>query len=324
MLDNDDNDIDYEYDYYKYNYQGSFSRFLDSHPNLLKKNLTMGQFKKELGKKTIFRITFDFDSQKEDKINFWDCLRLETLDISHYNIYLYKNKYKKQFTIDLNNTVEKCKKEIFEFRNIPMERLKFYTEPKKNNNLDSIVELKDNKVLKEINIFKRDIKIKITEPINKSLIYLEYPDKKIKKIYTDLCNTGLEFLEEIQNNKINDSYDIKYNMYYNNKLMTLNSLLINNGIKAGDLIKLKSRQILKSFLKTLTGKTIEIYFSPQETIELYKNYIELVEGIPPVQQRLLFAGKMLEDNRTLKEYNILQETTLHLVLRLRGGNYLLK
>jgi len=205
-----------------------------------------------------------------------------------------------------------------------MERLKFYTEPKKNNNLDSIVELKDNKVLKEINIFKRDIKIKITEPINKSLIYLEYPDKKIKKIYTDLCNTGLEFLEEIQNNKINDSYDIKYNMYYNNKLMTLNSLLINNGIKAGDLIKLKSRQILKSFLKTLTGKTIEIYFSPQETIELYKNYIELVEGIPPVQQRLLFAGKMLEDNRTLKEYNILQETTLHLVLRLRGGNYLLK
>jgi len=98
MLYNDDYDIAYDYKYYNYNYQGSFSRFLDSHPNLLKKNLTMGQFKKELGKKTIFRITFDFDSQKEDTINFWDCLRLETLDISHYNIYLYKNKYKEQFT----------------------------------------------------------------------------------------------------------------------------------------------------------------------------------------------------------------------------------
>ena len=59
-----------------------------------KKNLTMGEFKKELGKR-IFRITFNFDSQKEDKINFSDCLSLEIYDISHYNIYLSKDLYRK-------------------------------------------------------------------------------------------------------------------------------------------------------------------------------------------------------------------------------------
>ncbi len=104
----------------------------------------------------------------------------------------------------------------------------------------------------------------------------------------------------------------------NVKLITVHKFLIGTF----DLDNVGTSKTIKVFIKNLTGKTIPFSISPSAEVEDLKDMIRSQETIPIDQQRLIFQGKQLEDRRTLEDYNIKDESTLHLVLRLRGGGEL--
>lgn len=78
-------------------------------------------------------------------------------------------------------------------------------------------------------------------------------------------------------------------------------------------------QNFQIFIKSITGKTRTVDVNPDSTIAFIKQKLQEKEGIAPEEARLIFGGKNLEDDKTLRDYNLVANSTIHLVLRVRGG-----
>ena len=282
------------------------------HQELFDKNLMVMDVKKIIKnitgiKEENQRIKVSFNIN-DDNNYFWNFQHILVYDITNFNLSFRKDSYETNIFLDLNKKIEELKRSIFEQTKIPINRQKLFL-----NNIELINEY----TLVNEDLFKNNLELKINKE-SKDSIYIKYPDSKIKIIKTDFCNTGYELIKQI--NPYNfDKLNLKHGLLYKNKYIALNDLLVSFEIKDGDIIELIDRKTFPIHIKTLTGKTVDINVAPFDNIEYIKSLYQDKEGVPPDQQRLIYNGVMLKDNKTIFDYKIEKESTLHLVLKLRGG-----
>jgi len=144
---------------------------------------------------------------------------------------------------------------------------------------------------------------------------LKYGNDAVKQIEVENGEVKIEELLD----KVNENNKDCVRVFWQGRELQKGKTLTQCGVWIGaELIRVDSVSGMQIFFKTSTGKTISLFAESDETVGHIKFKLEIKEGVPADQQRLIFAGRQLEDTYSLADYNIMAESTIHFVLRLRG------